>query len=67
MRFYISKPTTAILATSKNATLTPFRYERNGKQFSMSYNEAPGEVLDDPDEMTHWAIQAIAAAKKNKK
>lgn len=45
--------------------LQAFSYERNGKQFSMSYNEAPGEVLDDPDEMTHWAIQAIAAARRS--
>ena len=42
--------------------LEPFRYERNGKPFSMSYSEAPGEVLDDPDEMTHWARNSIDAA-----
>jgi DNA transformation protein len=52
--------------------LQPFRYERNGKLLSMSYSEAPGEVLDDPDEMTHWARNSIdaairSAAKKNGK
>lgn len=52
--------------------LEPFRYERNGKLLSMSYSEAPGEVLDDPDEMTHWARNSIdaairSAAKKNGK
>ena len=43
--------------------LEPFRYERSGKQYSMSYSEAPGETLDDPDEMTLWARKAIDAAK----
>lgn len=45
--------------------LQAFRYERNGKPFSMSYNEAPGEVLDDPDEMVHWARKGIDAAIRN--
>ena len=42
--------------------LEAFRYERNGKPFSMSYSEAPGDVLDDPDEMTRWACKSIDAA-----
>lgn len=45
--------------------LEPFHYERSGKQYSMSYSEAPGEVLDDPDEMTLWARKAIDAARRN--
>jgi len=28
----------------------------------MSYSEAPGEVLDDPEEMVYWARKAIDAA-----
>jgi TfoX/Sxy family transcriptional regulator of competence genes len=28
----------------------------------MSYSEAPGEVLDDPDEMVYWARKSIDAA-----
>lgn len=44
--------------------LEAFKYQRNGKQYSMSYNEAPGEVLDDPDEMTRWAKKAIDAAQR---
>ena len=44
--------------------LDAFKYERNGKQLSMSYHEAPPQVLDDADEMRHWAIQAIAAARR---
>jgi len=45
--------------------LEAFRYERNGKPFSMSYSEAPGEVLDDPDEMVYWARKGIDAAIRN--
>ena len=45
--------------------LETFKYERNGKTLSMSYHEAPGETLDDPDEMTLWAKTAIEAAKRN--
>ena len=44
--------------------LPPFLYERKDKSISMSYNEAPGEVLDDPDEMTYWARSAIAASRR---
>ena len=44
--------------------LPPFLYERKDKVISMSYNEAPGEVLDDPDEMTHWARSAIEASRR---
>ena len=44
--------------------LPPFLYERKDKVISMSYNEAPGEALDDPDEMTHWARSAIEASKR---
>lgn len=42
--------------------LAAFSYERNGKRFNMSYSEAPGEVLDAPDEMRRWASSAIDAA-----
>jgi DNA transformation protein len=45
--------------------LVAFTYERNGKRITMSYSEAPGEVLDDPDEMTAWANMAIDAARRS--
>ncbi len=45
--------------------LAAFQYERSGKTYSMSYNEAPGETLDDPDEMTFWARKAIDAARRS--
>ena len=44
-------------------SLEPFKYERNGKMATMSYHEAPAEVLDDPDEMMRWAGKSIDAAK----
>ena len=42
--------------------LPAFRYRKGDKTISMSYHEAPGEVYDDPDEMTVWARAAIAEA-----
>ena len=47
--------------------LSPFLYERKDKVISMSYNEAPGEVLDDPDEMTYWAQSAVDASRRASK
>jgi DNA transformation protein len=47
--------------------LQPFCYERNGKAYSMSYSEAPAEVLDDADAMHRWANSAIEAALTNRK
>lgn len=47
--------------------LQPFRYQRNGKAYNMSYSEAPAEVLDDADTMQIWANRAIEAALKNRK
>jgi DNA transformation protein len=44
--------------------LSPFLYARKDKVISMSYNEAPGEVLDDPDEMAYWACSAIEASRR---
>ena len=47
--------------------LPAFTYVRNGKTCSMSYSEAPAEVMDDTDAMYQWANKAIAAALKNRK
>ncbi len=43
--------------------LPAFQYERSGKQYAMSYHEAPAEVLDEPDAMRSWADAAIDAAR----
>lgn len=52
--------------------LDQFEYYKKGKTFHMSYYEAPGEVLDDADEMSRWANSSIrvainAAQKKTRK
>ena len=47
-------------------SLQPFRYERNGKAYNMSYSEAPAEVMDDAETMRLWAGKAIDAALKNR-
>ena len=45
--------------------LPAFQYDKNGIRYSMSYNEAPGKVYDDPDDMALWASSAIGAARRN--
>ncbi len=43
--------------------LSSFCYEsKTGKRTILSYCRAPERVLDDPDEMQHWAQSAMAAA-----
>ncbi len=33
----------------------PFTYESRGRSVTMSYWEVPAEVIDDREEITHWA------------
>lgn len=52
--------------------LEPFKYGKKGKEFKMSYFQAPEEALEDGEEMSAWAKKAHstalrAAAKKRKK
>jgi len=52
--------------------LQPFTYGKNGKEYKMSYMQAPEETLEDSDEMTAWVNKAYnaalrAAAAKRKK
>ena len=52
--------------------LEAFTYMKKGKEFRMSYYQAPEEVLEDVEEMNYWANLAYsaalrAAAKKRKK
>lgn len=52
--------------------LDAFTYAKKGKEFKMSYYQAPEEVLEDADEMSLWAKKAYgvalrAASKKRKK
>ena len=56
----------------KDRGLEPFKYEKKGKEFKMSYYQAPEEALEDGEEMSAWAKKAYstaqrAAAKKRKK
>ena len=46
----------------KSKGLEPFTYSKKGKEFKMSYYQAPEEVLEDSDEMHHWAAIAYNAA-----
>ena len=52
--------------------LEAFTYNKKGKEFKMSYYQAPEEALEDDEEMNLWANKAYgaalkAAAKKRKK
>ena len=52
--------------------LEVFTYNKKGKEFRLSYYQAPEETLEDGDEMNSWANKAYgvalkAATKKRKK
>ena len=56
----------------KTRGLEAFTYNKKGKEFKMSYYQAPEEALEDDEEMNLWANKAYgaalkAAAKKRKK
>ena len=42
--------------------LEAFTYMKNGKEFNMSYYQAPEEVLEESEEMSYWANMAYSAA-----
>jgi DNA transformation protein len=46
--------------------LQPFTYTGKGRPIQMSYSEAPGEGLDDPEILCDWAREAFAAALRAK-
>jgi DNA transformation protein len=46
--------------------LEPFVYVKDGKPMAMSYHQAPGEALDNSDEMIFWADNAYQAAVRAK-
>ena len=42
--------------------LEKFTYNKKGKEFKMSYYQAPDEVIEDGEEMRSWAAKAYSAA-----
>ncbi len=42
--------------------LAAFTYHKKGKEFRMSYFQAPEEVLEDSEEMNAWVNKAYSAA-----
>ena len=44
--------------------LEAFTYIKKGKEFKMSYYQAPEEVLEDSEEMSYWAKKAYGIALK---
>lgn len=47
--------------------LSPFLYEKSGKQVKMSYYLAPEEIYDDPAIARDWAVLAFEAALRGDK
>ena len=46
--------------------MEPFIYEKARRTMTIKYFEVPPEVLENRDELTSWAAQAIQAAKGKK-
>lgn len=46
----------------KEKELEAFTYDRKGKEFKMSYYQAPEEALEDAGEMNAWVNKAYGAA-----
>jgi DNA transformation protein len=53
-------------AAFEAAGSAPFAYEGKGKPMIMSYWECPADVLDDPDRLRAWTLQAFAASKRSR-
>lgn len=48
----------------KSKGLEKFTYKKQGKEFKMSYYQAPEEALEDGEEMSFWAAKAYSAARR---
>jgi DNA transformation protein len=48
----------------KSKGLKKFTYKKQGKEFKMSYYQAPEEALEDGEEMSFWAAKAYSAARR---
>ncbi len=48
----------------KDKGLDAFTYNKKGKEFTMSYYQAPEETLEDSEEMKYWANKAYSTALK---
>jgi DNA transformation protein len=44
--------------------LAPFTYVARGKTVALSYHEAPAEVLESPEVMREFALEAMGAARR---
>jgi len=48
----------------KDKGLEAFSYNKKGKEYRMSYYQAPEETLEDSEEMSFWARKAYGIAIK---
>ena len=42
--------------------LGPFKYKRQGKEYAMSYYQAPHDAMDNAEDLSQWAQKAYEAA-----
>ena len=47
--------------------LSPFTYSRKGKEYAMSYYQAPEETLENSEELQQWTQKAYLAALRAQK
>jgi len=59
------KADSQIQARFQDLGRSSFSYQRQGKNISMSYYQAPDEALENPEEMKAWAALACQAALRN--
>jgi len=50
-----------------SAGLSPFTFEKKGKNFKMSYYQTPEDALENSKVMLNWVESAVAAAQRNAK
>lgn len=46
----------------EEAGLPPFEYDKQGKRVTLSYYQAPEDILEDPEAAAEWAKRSFEAA-----
>src|SRR5678816_1331869 len=51
-------------AFAEAAAVPPLNYEKGGRLIDLAFWRAPDRLLDDLDDLTHWARTALGAARR---
>ncbi|MGC4192067.1 MAG: TfoX/Sxy family protein [Thermomicrobiales bacterium] len=60
--FRVDEETTSTFAEA--ASLPPLSYVKQGQTIDLSFWPVPERLLDEPDELTEWAREALEAARR---